>query len=126
PAEAKVHPNERKMALQLVDNLTTEFHIEEFRDEYREKVLALIKAKADGETIVAAKAPEPGKVIDLMEALKRSVEMAQGQRKGARRAAAAPQRRAAAGGMHERPGQALVGGSFNRTRKSPTSPPHRS
>jgi DNA end-binding protein Ku len=104
PAEAKVHPNERKMALQLVDNLTTEFHIEEFRDEYREKVLALIKAKADGETIVAAKAPEPGKVIDLMEALKRSVEMAQGQRKGARRAAAAPQRRAAAGGMHERPG----------------------
>ncbi len=105
PGEAKVHPNERKMALQLVDNLTTEFHIEEFRDEYREKVLALIKAKAEGETIVAAKAPEPGKVIDLMEALKRSVEMAQGQRKGAaRRAAAAPQRKAAAGGMHERPG----------------------
>jgi DNA end-binding protein Ku len=104
PAEAKVHPNERKMALQLVDNLTTEFHIEEFRDEYREKVLALIKAKADGETIVPAKAPEPGKVIDLMEALKRSVEMAQGQRKGARRAQAAPQRKAAAGGMHERSG----------------------
>ena len=105
PAEAKVHPNERKMALQLVDNLTTEFHIDEFRDEYREKVLALIKAKADGETVVAAKAPEPGKVIDLMEALKRSVEMAQGQRKGAaRRAAAAPQRKAAAGGMHERSG----------------------
>ena len=103
PAEAKVHPNERKMALQLVDNLTTEFHIEEFRDEYREKVLALIKAKADGETIVAAKAPEPGKVIDLMEALKRSVEMAQGQRKSARRPAAAPPRKAAAGGMHERP-----------------------
>jgi DNA end-binding protein Ku len=104
PAEAKVHPNERKMALQLVDNLAMEFHIEEFRDEYREKVLALIKAKSEGETVVAAKAPEPGKVIDLMEALKRSVEMAQGQRKGApRRAAAAPQRRAAAGGMHERP-----------------------
>jgi DNA end-binding protein Ku len=105
PVEAKVHPNERKMALQLVDNLAMEFHIEEFRDEYREKVLALIKAKAEGETIVPAKAPEPGKVIDLMEALKRSVEMAQGQRKGAGRrpAAAAPERKVAAGGMHERP-----------------------
>jgi hypothetical protein len=39
-----------------------------------------------------------------MEALKRSVEMAQGQRKTApRRSAAGTQRRAAAGGMHERP-----------------------
>jgi len=40
-----------------------------------------------------------------MEALKRSVEMAQGQRKAAAgRAGGGPPRRAAAGGMHERPG----------------------
>jgi DNA end-binding protein Ku len=102
PVEAKVHPNERKMALQLVENLAMEFHIEEFRDEYREKVLALVKAKGEGAPIAAAKAQEPGKVIDLMEALKRSVEMAQGQRKATARRSTS-ERRAAAGGMHERP-----------------------
>ena len=102
PVQTKVHPNERKMAVQLVDNLAMEFHIEEFKDEYREKVLAMLKSKAEGQTVEAPKAAAPGKVIDLMEALKRSVEMAQGQRKaGAGRGG--QQRRAAAGGMHERP-----------------------
>lgn len=102
PVDAKVHPNERKMAIQLVENLAMEFQIGEFRDEYREKLLAMIKAKGEGEAVAVAKAAAPGKVIDLMEALRRSVEMAQGGRKaGAGRAAA--ERRAAAGGMHERP-----------------------
>jgi DNA end-binding protein Ku len=104
PVQAKIHPNERKMALQLVENLAMEFHIEEFRDEYREKVVAMIKAKGEGAPVASPKAQEPGKVIDLMEALKRSVEMAQGQRKaGPRRSASGAQRKAAAGGMHERP-----------------------
>jgi DNA end-binding protein Ku len=103
PIDAKVHPNERKMAAQLVENLAMEFHVEEFRDEYRDQLMALINAKAKGETVVAAKAAAPGKVIDLMEALKRSVEMAQGQRKAGAGRSAAQQRQAAAGGMHERP-----------------------
>jgi DNA end-binding protein Ku len=104
PVQAKIHPNERKMALQLVENLAMEFHIEEFRDEYREKVVAMIKAKGEGAPVASPKAQEPGKVIDLMEALKRSVEMAQGQRKaGPRRSASGAQRKVAAGGMHERP-----------------------
>ncbi len=103
PIDAKVHPNERKMAVQLVENLAMEFHVEEFRDEYRDQLMALINAKAKGETVVAAKAAAPGKVVDLMEALKRSVEMAQGQRKTGAGRSAAQQRQAAAGGMHERP-----------------------
>ncbi len=116
PIEAKVHPNERKMAVQLVENLGMEFHVEEYHDEYREALLAMIEAKSKGEAVVAAKAETPGKVIDLMEALKRSVEMAQGRQKTALpKSAAEPsaergagrsagqQRRAAAGGMHERP-----------------------
>jgi DNA end-binding protein Ku len=102
PVEAKIHPNERKMALQLVENLAMEFNIAEFRDEYRDKVMEMIKAKGEGQPVAAAKAPEPGKVIDLMEALKRSVEMAQSQRRPARRREP-EERRAAAGGMHERP-----------------------
>lgn len=103
PVEVKVHPNERKMALQLVENLAMEFQIAEFKDEYREKVLELIKAKAEGQAVEAPKAAAPGKVIDLMEALRRSVEMAQGGRKAAAAGRASAPRRAAAGGMHERP-----------------------
>jgi len=118
PIEANVHPNERKMAGQLVDNLTMEFHVEEFHDEYREAVRSMLDAKGKGEIVAVGKAPAPGKVVDLMEALKRSVEMAQGRRKpgaapkGVPPAAAgsaneperpAQQRRAAAGGMQERP-----------------------
>lgn len=104
PADVKVHPNERKMAGQLVESLAIEFHSEEYKDEYRQQVLALIDAKGKGEPIPEVKAKEPGKVVDLMEALRRSVEMAQQRPAGARpsRAAGAP-RRAAAGGMHERP-----------------------
>jgi len=101
--EVKVHPNEHKMALQLVDNLAMEFKITEFKDDYREKVLELIKAKAEGQAVEAPKAAAPGKVIDLMEALKRSVEMAQGGRKAVGAGRGSGQRRAAAGGMHERP-----------------------
>jgi DNA end-binding protein Ku len=102
--DAKIHPNERKMAVQLVENLAMAFHIEEFRDEYRDQLMAVINAKAKGEAVVTAKAAAPGKVVDLMEALKRSVEMAQGQRKaGIGRAAAPPRQAAAVGAMHERP-----------------------
>ena len=108
PVEATVHPNERKMAVQLVENLAMEFKVEEFKDEYRDALMALLNAKGKGEEVVASKeAPAPGKVIDLMEALKRSVEMAKDSRrrpaadgKGAR---VAGQQRRAAGGMHERP-----------------------
>ena len=104
PADVKVHPNERKMAGQLIDSLAIDFQPEEFKDEYRQAVLALIEAKGKGEAIPEAKAKTPGKVVDLMEALRRSVEMAQQRPAGARPSrAAGGQRRAAAGGMHERP-----------------------
>ncbi len=116
PVEAKVHPNERKMAMQLVENLSMEFHIEEFRDEYRDQLLAMLEAKGKGQPVPAGKPEAPGKVIDLMEALRRSVEMAQNRKTGtgsrgaargdrdaeASRTGRQTQRRAA-GGMHERP-----------------------
>jgi len=108
PVEAKVHPNERKMAMQLVENLAMEFTVEQFRDEYRDALQAMIQAKGKGEAVAQPKeAAAAGKVVDLMEALKRSVEMAQDRRRpsGAAKAAgreATPQRRAA-GAMHERP-----------------------
>jgi DNA end-binding protein Ku len=72
--ELKASDRELKMAEQLIDSLSTEFEPERYRDEYREKVLALIERKAQGEEIaVQPEAPAPAKVPDLMAALEASL-----------------------------------------------------
>ncbi|HEX6023754.1 MAG TPA: Ku protein [Solirubrobacter sp.] len=72
--ELQVSDREVKMAQQLIESLATEFEPERYRDEYREKVLELIEAKAAGEEIaVAPEAPAPEKVPDLMAALEASL-----------------------------------------------------
>ena len=72
--ELKTSDRELKMAEQLIDSLSTEFEPERYRDEYREKVLALIERKAQGEEIaVQPEAPQPAKVPDLMAALEASL-----------------------------------------------------
>src|SRR3954463_14469907 len=54
-SDIEVSDRELAMAKQLIDSLSSEFTPAQFRDEYRDKVLALIEAKADGvETIVEA------------------------------------------------------------------------
>ncbi|MCS7234922.1 MAG: Ku protein [Armatimonadota bacterium] len=88
PLEVKVHPNERKMAVQLVEGMTMEFHPGEYRDEYREALLRVIRAKAEGAPPPQAAPPAEEKVVDLMEALRRSLEMAKQQR--ARRVEGSP------------------------------------
>jgi DNA end-binding protein Ku len=66
---------ELKMAEQLVESLSTRFEPEKYHDEYREKVLDLIKRKAKGERISLPRAPrEPAKVVNLLDALKASLE----------------------------------------------------
>jgi DNA end-binding protein Ku len=69
-----VRPQEVQMARSLIDNLTGDFHPEEFKDEYREALLGVIEKKVAGEEIEAVPEPEATKVVDLMEALKASVE----------------------------------------------------
>jgi len=61
-----------------VESLSAPFDPEKYTDNYREKVLALIDAKAEGEDIVAPEAPEaPAPVVDLMAALEASLARAQ-------------------------------------------------
>jgi DNA end-binding protein Ku len=66
---------ELDMAKALIDSLTSEFDAEQYRDEYREELLALIERKAKGESIVASEpeAREPTKAPDLMAALEESL-----------------------------------------------------
>ncbi|MFJ2590752.1 Ku protein [Streptomyces sp. NPDC087538] len=68
---------EVKMAHQLIDALTTDWDPEDFHDTFQEKVEALIEAKAAGEAVEKAEpAAQPTGVVDLMEALRASVEQA--------------------------------------------------
>jgi DNA end-binding protein Ku len=69
------------MAKSLVENLSAPFQPEKYDDTYRKELLDLIRAKADGQPL-----PEPGpeqeaEVIDLMAALRESVERTKNKRK---------------------------------------------
>jgi DNA end-binding protein Ku len=80
PTALDTGPSEREltMAAQLVESLSARFDPEKYHDDYREKVLALIEAKAEGE-IVTPPAPaeqEPAPVVDLMAALEASLAKA--------------------------------------------------
>jgi DNA end-binding protein Ku len=78
----EIRDTEVKMARQLVQQLSDDFHPEQFEDEYRKAVEALVEKKIQGQEIVVAPPPEeePAKVVDLMEALKASVEEAKKRR----------------------------------------------
>ncbi len=75
--KAKISKPEIDMAHNLIDIMTKPFNPEEYHDHYREALKKVIEAKLEGHELVEA--PElaaPGKVIDLMEALRASVENA--------------------------------------------------
>ena len=62
-----------QLATQLIRQKAGEFKPETFRDRYQDALMEVIRAKIKGETPVVAKAPETGRVINLMDALKRSL-----------------------------------------------------
>jgi DNA end-binding protein Ku len=73
--DAVVKPAELKLATQLVEQAASEdFRPEEYKDEVRERMLALIQRKIEGEDITLAPTAEPEhKIIDIMAALKASL-----------------------------------------------------
>ena len=83
PAEQpEIGKREVEMAEQLIDSLTRDFDPAAYRDEYREKLLALIERKAEGKDVLtspSAGEPEPTKAPDLMTALEESIAALQGK-----------------------------------------------
>jgi DNA end-binding protein Ku len=67
---------EVEMAKSLVENLSAEFDPERYDDTYRSELLELIRSKAEGTPLPAPHEEEP-QVIDLMQALRESVERTQ-------------------------------------------------
>jgi DNA end-binding protein Ku len=76
--EAELKEPEVQLALQLVEQTATDaFHPEAFRDEVKERTLALMERKIQGQEIAVAPTEQPrAQVIDLMEALKASLAAA--------------------------------------------------
>ena len=73
--EVELNARELQIAKQLVESLATEWEPERYKDEYREKVLAMVEAKAAGEEVaVQPETEEAAPVPDLMAALKASLD----------------------------------------------------
>jgi DNA end-binding protein Ku len=72
--DGKVRDQELDMARSLIANLTETWNPEAYRDEYREALLEIVEKKIAGEEIEVVAEAAPTRVVDLMEALKASVE----------------------------------------------------
>jgi DNA end-binding protein Ku len=72
--KAKYSAKELELAKSLVKNLAAPFKPQEFKDTYRENVERLIEQKSKGQKVTTVKQPRKAPVVDLMEALKRSLK----------------------------------------------------
>lgn len=95
-ADMKVKPQEIALAEQLVESLAAPFKPNQYSDEYQGRVLELIEAKSQGRTLREAKVKRAAPVVDLMQALQRSLRQAESAEK--KPAARAPHAKRAAGG----------------------------
>lgn len=80
----ELRPQELAMASSLVDSMTGDYTADEFADDYRDAVQALIASRLEGgearpAPAAAAASTGNGQVVDLLAALQRSVEAAQGR-----------------------------------------------
>jgi len=77
----KVDDKELNMAMSLVDLLAGEFKPEEYSDTYREALMERIEAKQHGGQLTVAPEPKEARVVNLMDALKASLEQAKKDKK---------------------------------------------
>ncbi|HJQ42285.1 MAG TPA: Ku protein [Jatrophihabitantaceae bacterium] len=76
--DVQLRPAEKQMAASLVESMAGDFEPEQFTDEYREALQEVIQAKIEGREVVEPEEAQPtaGTVVDLMSALRASVEAA--------------------------------------------------
>jgi DNA end-binding protein Ku len=98
PEEApkpQVRGPEVELAKTLIENLAAKWDPEKYHDRYRTELLDLLQTKAEGEPLPEPKAEEGGEVVDLMEALRQSVEATKKKRAPARRKTSAARKKTA-------------------------------
>jgi DNA end-binding protein Ku len=77
----QVKPEEMKLAKQVISTFDAELNLKDYKDEYQEGLRKIIEAKVAGQEIVAPEVEEPPKVVDLMEALRRSLDAVSADKK---------------------------------------------
>ena len=101
---SKVKPDEIKLAKQVIENFEGELDLREYRDAYQDELQRIIDAKIAGEEVVATAEEAPPKVVNLMDALRQSLDRVSTAKKKSAKAdiaaaekpeKAAPKRRAA-------------------------------
>jgi len=71
---SKVKPEEIKLAKQVISNFEGELNLQEYKDAYQEELQRIIDAKIAGEEVVATEEEAPPKVVNLMDALRQSLD----------------------------------------------------
>lgn len=74
--KVEVSAQEFEMAKMLIDSMTQKFDISAYHDEYQQRLKEAIQTKIDGNEIVAQDTSRPNNIINLMEALQKSVDLA--------------------------------------------------
>jgi DNA end-binding protein Ku len=85
----KVKPEEMKLARQVIQTFEQPLNLASYRDEYREGLQRIIDAKIAGEEVVATSTEAPPKVVNLMEALRKSLDSVSAKKKQPAKAAIA-------------------------------------
>jgi DNA end-binding protein Ku len=75
---SKLSEDEIDLGATLIENMSDGFNPDKYRDEYLERVQAMLDEKSKGQeiTVAAPEAPRHAQIIDLMQALKQSIEKA--------------------------------------------------
>jgi DNA end-binding protein Ku len=93
---AKVKPEEIKLAKQVIENFEGALNLEDYSDKYQEELQRIIDAKVAGEEVVATEEEAPPKVVNLMDALRQSLDrVSTGKKKAAKAVIEKPVRAAA-------------------------------
>jgi DNA end-binding protein Ku len=89
-------PGEVKLAQQVIGNFEGDLDMAAFTDTYQEQLRAVIEAKVAGQEVMVQEAEAPAKVVDLMDALRRSLESVSSSKKKPAKATLASGSRGAA------------------------------
>jgi DNA end-binding protein Ku len=84
---AKIKPDEVRLARQVIGSFESEGDLTQYRDEYQDELRRVIDAKIAGEEVVGAPEEAPPKVVNLMDALRESLERVSSGKKRAAKAA---------------------------------------
>jgi DNA end-binding protein Ku len=91
---AKVKADEVRLARQVMSTFQGELDFKSYRDEYQDGLRQIINAKVEGREIIAPEVEAPPKVVNLMDALRRSLDSISASKKKPQRIEARPDARA--------------------------------